>query len=127
MFIDFQAQLNCEVLNADINLQLRWSLTEENTVILLQLVSNTGSDRYVAFGIKDNSNLGVSGDVLVGWINGRTKKGSIDDYFLGGESIKCDDGAESCPDSAKKVLLTDIFTWSLFTYTCVLSGRRKAR
>ena len=53
----------------------------------------------------------VAGDVTVGWINARTGKGSVDDYFLAhsanskyGQSIKCSDGAESCPDESKPVM-----------------------
>ncbi len=49
-----------------------------------------------------NKNL-VSGDVVVGWVNARTGKGEIDDYFLAGNQLKCDDGAESCPDTTKPV------------------------
>ena len=45
----------------------------------------------------------VSGDVVVGWVNARTGKGEIDDYFLAGNQLKCDDGAESCPDISKPV------------------------
>ena len=41
------------------------------------------------------------GDVVVGWISGNTGKGGLDDYFLAGKSIPCDDGAESCPDKSK--------------------------
>jgi hypothetical protein len=51
---------------------------------------------------KMNKNL-VSGDVVVGWVNARTGKGEIDDYFLAGNQLKCDDGAESCPDTTKPV------------------------
>ena len=54
----------------------------------------------------------VAGDVTVGWINGRTGKGSVDDYFLAhpskhkyGAIIKCSDGAESCPDESKPVIM----------------------
>ena len=54
--------------------------------------------------------LSVAGDVTVGWINARTGKGSVDDYFLAhsstvnrGNTIKCSDGAESCPDESKTV------------------------
>ena len=45
----------------------------------------------------------VAGDVVVGWVNARTGKGEIDDYFLAGSDLKCDDGAESCPDVSKPV------------------------
>ena len=52
----------------------------------------------------------VAGDVTVGWINARTGKGSVDDYFLAhssntkyGKTLKCSDGAESCPDESKPV------------------------
>ena len=45
----------------------------------------------------------VAGDVVVGWVNARTGKGEIDDYFLAGDQLKCDDGAESCPDTSKPV------------------------
>ena len=45
--------------------------------------------------------LAVAGDVLVGWISSKSGKGGVDDYFLAGDIIKCDDGAESCPDRTK--------------------------
>ena len=52
----------------------------------------------------------VAGDVTVGWINTKTGKGFVDDYFLAhnsnarsGNVIKCTDGAESCPDESKPV------------------------
>jgi hypothetical protein len=48
--------------------------------------------------------LAVAGDVVVGWVNARTGKGEIDDYFLAGNQVKCDDGAESCPDVSKPVM-----------------------
>ncbi len=38
---------------------------------------------------------------MVGWINSKSGKGGIDDYFLGGKRVQCDDGAESCPDRTK--------------------------
>ena len=47
--------------------------------------------------------IDVQGDVIVGWVNSRTGKGGVDDYFLAGSKIKCDDGAESCPDKNKPV------------------------
>ena len=51
-----QSELNCETLDASLGLQLRWSLTDETSAdpaVLLQLVANTGSDRYLALGIRD--------------------------------------------------------------------------
>ncbi len=50
----------------------------------------------------------VSGDVVVGWVNARTGKGEIDDYFLAGDQLKCDDGAESCPDTSKPVKIIEV-------------------
>ena len=51
-----ESELNCELLDPTLGLQLRWSLTGEaataDTAILLQLVANTGSDRYLAIGIR---------------------------------------------------------------------------
>ena len=56
----------------------------------------------------------MAGDVAVGWINSKTGKGSVDDYFLAHtvndgvkarNMIKCNDGAESCPDESKVVIL----------------------
>ena len=69
----------------------------------------TGIDRYLALGIRsEDGGVGVGGDVIVGWINSRTGKGGVDDYFLASEeeeeeAFKCDDDAESCPDSSKTV------------------------
>ena len=72
---------------------------------LSSLVS--GSDMYMAFGVKDvqaSSSGGGSapaqGDVVVGWINTQTGQGGLDDYFLSGAQT-CSDGAESCPDTTK--------------------------
>ena len=42
-----------------------------------------------------------TGDVVVGWISANSGKGGLDDYFLAGKKIPCDDGAESCPDKSK--------------------------
>ena len=79
---------------------MRWTLSDDD--IILQLVANTGSDRYLALGIREISGLkAVSGDVIVGWISSKSGKGGIDDYFLAGDAIQCDDGAESCPDRSK--------------------------
>jgi len=70
---------------------------------LLQLVSSTGDDRYLAVGIRgdENDEESVAGDVIVGWINSKSGRGGVDDYFLASENIGCDDGAESCPDKSK--------------------------
>lgn len=97
----FQSTLNCEVLSGSLGLELRWTLSDGD--IILQLVSNTGSDRYLALGVKDDAptSRGIAGDVMVGWISSKTGKGGIDDYFLASDTIKCEDGAESCPDSSK--------------------------
>ncbi len=62
----------------------------------------------MALGIRsEGDGVGVGGDVIVGWINSRTGKGGVDDYFLASEeeeeAFKCDDDAESCPDSSKTV------------------------
>ena len=89
-----QTTLNCELLNHELGLELRWTLSDDD--IILQLVANTGSDRYLALGIREISGLkAVSGDVLVGWISSKSGKGGIDDYFLAGDAIQCDDGAEN--------------------------------
>ena len=64
----------------------------------------------------------------MGWINGRTGKGSVDDYFLAhpskhkyGAIIKCSDGAESCPDESKPVMNAPVKLKSLI-YHCILSN-----
>ena len=102
-----QTTLNCELLNHELGLELRWTLSDDD--IILQLVANTGSDRYLALGIREISGLkAVSGDVLVGWISSKSGKGGIDDYFLAGDAIQCDDGAESCPDRSKVLLFSKI-------------------
>ena len=46
--------------------------------------------------------------MVVGWVNARTGKGEIDDYFLAGDQLKCDDGAESCPDTSKPVKINNV-------------------
>ena len=103
-----QTTLNCELLNHDLGLELRWTLSDDD--IILQLVANTGSDRYLALGIREISGLkAVSGDVLVGWISSKSGKGGIDDYFLAGDAIQCDDGAESCPDRSKVIYILKEF------------------
>lgn len=95
-----EPSLNCEELDADLGLELRWTLSQDE--IILQLVSNTGDDRYLALGIRDpTESKGIAGDVVVGWISASSGKGGLDDYFLAGKQIACDDGAESCPDKSK--------------------------
>jgi hypothetical protein len=102
--------LNCETLSSSLGLELRWSVTGDGSAIILQLVSATGTDRYLALGVRSPQagSRGIAGDVIVGWINSRTGKGDVDDYFLAAEDnaadgVHCDDGAESCPDKNKKV------------------------
>ena len=58
---------------------------------------------YMAFGVKSVPSAGLvaKGDVVVGWINTKTGKGGVDDYFLSGVDT-CSDGAESCPDTSKQ-------------------------
>ena len=67
-------------------------------------------DRYLALGIRSGGGGGgsIGGDVIVGWIYARSGQGGVDDYFLASpaddtDGEKCDDGAESCPDTAKDV------------------------
>ena len=55
--VDPQSTLNCELLDKDFGLELRWTMAapsdgEEESGIILQLVSRTASDRYLAFGIR---------------------------------------------------------------------------
>ena len=73
----------------------------------------------------------VAGDVTVGWINGRTGKGSVDDYFLAhpskhkyGAIIKCSDGAESCPDESKPVIMAPSLLKYLISIFYILSKIR---
>ena len=59
-FIYFQPSLNCEELDAKLGLELRWTLGQND--IILQLISNTGSDRYLALGIRDpTESKGIAG------------------------------------------------------------------
>ena len=98
--VEPESTLNCEMLDDDLGLELRWTISGQD--VILQLVSNTGNDRYLALGIRDPmENKGIAGDVVVGWISSKTGKGGLDDYFLAGKRIKCEDGAESCPDKSK--------------------------
>ena len=100
-----KSELNCETLDASLGLQLRWSLTDESSAdpaVLLQLVANTGSDRYLAIGIRsEEGSRGIAGDVIVGWIKARSGKGGVDDYFLASDHERCPDDAESCPDTSQ--------------------------
>ena len=55
--VDPQTTLNCELLDLNFGLELRWTLAssesdDEPGGIILQLVSRTASDRYLAFGIR---------------------------------------------------------------------------
>ena len=110
--IKAETELNCERLSvpqSQVDLELRWSITTDEKgedVIIMQLVSSSNSDRYIALGIRlsDQENLESSkaaGDVIVGWINSKSGKGGIGDYFLAKENgeFTCSDGAESCPDN----------------------------
>ena len=61
--------------------------------------------------------------MAVGWINSRTGKGGLDDYFLAGEGahgLKCDDGAESCPDTSKEVCYL-VLEFTVFASSLLLS------
>ena len=112
-----EAELNCERLSdprSPVNLELRWSITTDDNdeeVIIMQLVSTSGSDRYIALGIRLNDDekslekSKIAGDVIVGWINSKSGKGGVGDYFLAKENngeFACSDGAESCPDHTFK-------------------------
>ena len=98
--VEPESTLNCEMLDDKLGLELRWTVSGQD--VILQLVSNTGNDRYLALGIRDpTESKGIAGDVVVGWISSKTGKGGLDDYFLAGKRIKCEDGAESCPDKSK--------------------------
>ena len=57
-----QSTLNCELLDSSFGLELRWTLTapsdggesdQQQSDIILQLVSRTASDRYLAFGVRN--------------------------------------------------------------------------
>ena len=90
-------------LNAILSIR-RGSLSKPD--IILQLVSQTASDRYLAFGIRNgdkSESARISGDVIVGWVSDETGKGSVDDYFLANPKggVICNDNAESCPDQSK--------------------------
>ena len=55
-----QPSLNCEELDAKLGLELRWTMSQDD--IILQLVSNTGNDRYLALGIRDpTESKGIAG------------------------------------------------------------------
>ena len=55
-----QPSLNCEELDAKLGLELRWTMSQND--IILQLVSNTGNDRYLALGIRDpTESKGIAG------------------------------------------------------------------
>ena len=98
--VEAESTLNCETLDENLGLELRWTVSGAD--VILQLVSHTGSDRYLALGIRDpQESKGIAGDVVVGWISSKTGKGGVDDYFLAGKRIRCEDGAESCPDKSK--------------------------
>ena len=85
--VEPESTLNCETLDERLGLELRWTISGED--IILQLVSNTGNDRYLALGIRDpTESKGIAGDVVVGWISTKTGKGGIDDYFLAGKRIR---------------------------------------
>ena len=64
----FQSTLNCEVLHKNLGFELRWTMPSKdkncqreseagskNCFIILQLVSKTANDRYLAFGVRSNS------------------------------------------------------------------------
>ena len=58
--VDPQTTLNCELLDLNFGLELRWTLAPsdgEPGDIILQLVSRTASDRYLAFGIRQPKDI----------------------------------------------------------------------
>ena len=76
----FQSTLNCEVLHKDLGFELRWTMPtkdkncqldynaeSKNCFIILQLVSNTANDRYLAFGVRTDSD-DDKGTYLINWV-----------------------------------------------------------
>ncbi|XP_042910828.1 uncharacterized protein [Parasteatoda tepidariorum] len=89
-------KLNCEMLNDNLSLQVKWAIQRND--IIIHLTGNVGKLQYMALGLsKDDTETKFdASDAIVAWLdeNGR---GHVEDYFL--ESIeKCENGHGMCPD-----------------------------
>jgi len=95
--IEPQSKLNCEVLDDQIGLEVRWAIAGQS--IVTQLVARLEDGQYMAFGLsgEDDTSRMVGGDVTVTWMDHRSGKGYAEDYFLDAKS-QCAGRRGACPD-----------------------------
>ncbi|XP_037077644.1 LOW QUALITY PROTEIN: protein Skeletor, isoforms B/C-like [Pollicipes pollicipes] len=93
-----QTKLNCEVLDSDSSLEVRWAVAGES--IVMQLVSNIEDGQYMSFGLSGDSARSkmLGADVVVTWLNRATGQGYAHDYHLEARA-QCAGGRGSCPDA----------------------------
>ncbi|GFY48301.1 cytochrome b561, DM13 and DOMON domain-containing protein At5g54830 [Trichonephila inaurata madagascariensis] len=89
-------KLNCEMLNDNLGLEVRWFITGNDIVI--HLVGNIEESEYMALGLsKDDTETKFdSADAAVTWLD-KDGKGHVVDYFLESTEM-CVDGHGMCPD-----------------------------
>jgi len=96
--IEPQSKLNCEVLDDNIGLEVRWAIAGKS--IVTQLVGKLKDGQYMAFGLSGDPfrTKMVGGDVTVTWMDQRSGKGYAQDYYLDAKS-QCAGSRGACPDS----------------------------
>ncbi|GFS53768.1 cytochrome b561, DM13 and DOMON domain-containing protein At5g54830 [Nephila pilipes] len=89
-------KLNCEMLNDNLGLEVRWLISGND--IVFHLVGNIEESEYMALGLsKDDTETKFdSADAAVTWLD-KDGKGHVVDYFLEGTEM-CVDGHGMCPD-----------------------------
>ncbi|XP_035215344.1 protein Skeletor, isoforms D/E-like [Stegodyphus dumicola] len=89
-------KFNCEMLNDNLGLEVRWLIDGED--IILHLVGKIREFEYMALGLsKDDTETRFdSADAVVAWL-GSDGKGHAVDYFLE-NTEKCENGHGMCPD-----------------------------
>ncbi len=70
--IEPQTKLNCEILDGDSGLEVRWAIAGRSVVT--QLVAKLDEGQYMAFGLSGNDRATqmVGGDVTVAWMDHKT-------------------------------------------------------
>ncbi|GIZ00913.1 hypothetical protein CEXT_127471 [Caerostris extrusa] len=90
-------KFNCEMLNDNLGLQVRWLIKGND--IIIHLVGNIGKKfEYMALGFsKDDTETKFDGaDAAITWLD-KDGKGHVVDYYLENTEI-CENGHGMCPD-----------------------------
>ncbi|GIX99367.1 hypothetical protein CDAR_470311 [Caerostris darwini] len=89
-------KFNCEMLNDNLGLQVRWLI--KGNGIIIHLVGNIEHSEYMALGFsKDDTETKFDGaDAAITWLD-KDGKGHVADYYLENTEI-CENGHGMCPD-----------------------------